>query len=131
GRTSARSTDGTTKARRETKITKNTCTKEIFVVFELLRVFAVPASLAGSAFSAPFPSSEVQLRADGQDTWLQRLRCVAERGSVVGRDGQQRMRVQRVEQVALNLPVAAPGRQLELLRETQVQLVPSREVQAA
>src|SRR5712691_1994327 len=59
---------------------------------------------------------EMQLRAEREDARLLRLRRLTERRSVVGRNGQDRVRVERVEEVGLNLPRASAVGQLELAR---------------
>src|SRR5438045_77229 len=75
--------------------------------------------------------SEMKLRPERQDAGLQRLRRLAERRAVIGRNREDRVRVQHVEYVPLNLPCSPSARQLELAREAHVQLVQPRQIEAS
>src|SRR5205823_1840547 len=75
--------------------------------------------------------SEVDLRAERENSRLQRLRRLSQCRSVIGANREDRMCVQRVEQIALNLPRPLAGWQLELAREPQIQLIQTRQVQTA
>src|SRR5215472_15098487 len=74
-------------------------------------------------------TSEMQLRSERQDARLQRLRWRVERRPLQRPDREDRVGVERVEQVGLHLPVAA-ARHLEAFREAEIELIPPLEIEA-